>query len=358
MPLFKIWSDFGGDCMKKSVVVNSYDELLKKSVSKLALGNPSSIKICLEDGTEVDDDETLQCLDKGTVLIVTTDFAGKRKKVPDGESSSTDFQAISKKMKNDADLDFEEEEKLKDEKETSQTNSPYQLGKLESDTEACEVKGSAAGTELNYSPAPQSDDQDFNVEGRSSFTKKLTCSDAEAKGLKMYSDKEIRQASSEMERRYREFWNEKGNQLCREPATKHKSKSALHGIIDVSWTLRKTTLLESMVNITVNEENAVMEEKPGKGKQKKNTLGKNLDRMKSAHAEVVSLDEELIQLKKDKNSNRAQATTKTLLDGAYTNLKRAQEALSKSIKQRRRQIEQELNKAKHANDDVNNPQGC
>lgn len=179
--------------------------------------------------------------------------------------------------------------------------------------------------------------------------KLLSCNSARVKGLKVYSEKEIAGASSEMEKRYRLFWNDKGNQLCREPATKNKTKSTLHGIIDVSWTLRKTEILESMVSTTLSDIKALMGKddidhgrKIGRA-QKTDTMNKNLERMRAAHAGVVALDEQMKAMKNGKTTKRDLVVKQSILDGEYTELKRAQEALMKSIKIEQKNFERKIN---------------
>lgn len=91
------------------------------------------------------------------------------------------------------------------------------------------------------------------------------------------------------------------------------------------------------------------------GKQKKETLAKNLERMAAAHAAIETLEAELEKCKqsfqmgnisvKEKSALKAEYNgKKDLMDGAYTELKRAQEASVKAIKIKRQQLDVHLSK--------------
>ena len=57
--------------------------------------------------------------------------------------------------------------------------------------------------------------------------------------MKIYTPEEVDSATG-MEKKRRQFWNEKADQLAKNKGTGHQSKTAPCGIIDVSWTLHKT----------------------------------------------------------------------------------------------------------------------
>ena len=87
---------------------------------------------------------------------------------------------------------------------------------------------------------------------------------------------------------------------------------------------------------------------------------KKLDRMSAAHLAVVSIDSEVQECQAkfkaaEKQSQRKLFTDdykrkKVLLDGAYTELKRAQEATVKSIDVQRQQIDSYLESSKEDSD--------
>jgi len=96
------------------------------------------------------------------------------------------------------------------------------------------------------------------------------------------------------------------------------------------------------------------------GTKKKETLPKNLDRMSAAHLAVESIASEVqecqTKFKAAKKQSQRKLFTddykrkKVLLDGAYTELKRAQEATVKSIHVQRQQIYSYLESSKEDSD--------
>ena len=67
-------------------------------------------------------------------------------------------------------------------------------------------------------------------------------------------------------------------------------------------------------------------------------LGKNLERMTAAHLALEGHDAKVEELKRG-NKSSALKREKALMEGAYTELKKAQEAAVKSIKVKRQQVE-------------------
>ncbi|CAH3046273.1 unnamed protein product [Porites lobata] len=77
------------------------------------------------------------------------------------------------------------------------------------------------------------------------------------------------------------------------------------------------------------------------GQQKKETLGKNLERMTAAHLALEGHDAKVEELKRG-NESSVLKHEKALMEGAYTELKKAQEVAVKSIKVKRQQVEMRL----------------
>lgn len=75
---------------------------------------------------------------------------------------------------------------------------------------------------------------------------------ASAKKLKIYSQSEIQSAKG-LEKIRRHFWNNKGEEVCRDKTLRKWPKTALHGVIDTSWTLKKTALLAMEANKILSE---------------------------------------------------------------------------------------------------------
>ncbi|KAJ7375631.1 hypothetical protein OS493_039976, partial [Desmophyllum pertusum] len=98
---------------------------------------------------------------------------------------------------------------------------------------------------------------DRKVEKRKSLSDVLgkgTYQHAKMKNIKIYSEQEIESSKSELEKKRRIFWNEKAEQLSKSQITSNLSKTTLIGIIDVSWTLRKTALIEGEARKILDDE--------------------------------------------------------------------------------------------------------
>ena len=158
---------------------------------------------------------------------------------------------------------------------------------------------------------------------------------ARMKKLKIYTDEEINSPISEMEKKRRRFWNEKAEQVAKSQKTANLNKMAMIGIIDVAWTIRKTEFVEK----TLDEQKVMVRTEfktKLKSTQKKETIPKNLDRMAAAHSAVENIDKDIQDSRnsfekatsiKERNKYRKEyERKKKILDGAYTELKKAQEA--------------------------------
>lgn len=193
---------------------------------------------------------------------------------------------------------------------------------------------------------------------------------AKTNNMKIYSPKEIESATG-MEKKRRQFWNDKAEQLAQNKKTRNQSKTVLSGLIDVSWTLRKTSMLESDVKKLLDEEKVLFRKDDVAGKklgtQKKDTISKNVERMSAAHHAVEGIDQEVEEVQEAfqaaqtlvdwRKYSKEYERKKLLLDGAYTELKRAQDALTKSMKAKERDIENRLAE-RSSNVDVEEDDAC
>lgn len=169
--------------------------------------------------------------------------------------------------------------------------------------------------------------------------------------LKIKSHEEIASAKSPLETKRRRFWNEKADQLATKSETCKLDKTTIGGIIDVSWTLRKTSLIEVDARKVLNDESVITGEiKCSKtGSQKRLTIPKNQERMEKAHVQVECLDKEITEIRQQHEQAKAKTNKqllkqkyegkKIMLDGAYTELKKAQEALMKALKEKKKELE-------------------
>ena len=186
--------------------------------------------------------------------------------------------------------------------------------------------------------------------GRSMDKKpKVPYSAARARKIKIYSHAEI-ENSSGMTKVYREFWNAKGEELCRSSALNSFKRGEIHGAINVSWTLEKSKLIKDEVNKIKNE---IKQECPDhllkKFKLSRITLDKNITRVEKDETSLRQLQDELTDARmqlfdsKDK-SERKDAVTRVEniekeLDCKLSELKRSQDALRKAISARQKLLD-------------------
>ena len=177
---------------------------------------------------------------------------------------------------------------------------------------------------------------------------------ARIKKLKIYTENEINNCQSEMEKSRLRFWNDKAEELATSNRTANESKLTLMGIIDVDWTMRKTSLIQEEAKALADAQNLIRkpdDQVPQLKKGKRDTIPKNLDRMAAAHAATESYDREMKKIKDIfKKSSRKEKEKmqkeyerqETRLNGAYSELKRAQDATLKSIRGKRKVIDEYL----------------
>ena len=128
-------------------------------------------------------------------------------------------------------------------------------------------------------------------------------------------------------------------------------------MIDVAWTLRKTTLLKDNAKRLETEEKEVVADKTKISFQrgyKSKTIDKNLDRIEIPHQTFLDYDKQLESINEQlkatakasveqrKKIEEEREIVKSRFDGQFSELKRAQDALNKSLQQRRKIINKQL----------------
>ena len=167
------------------------------------------------------------------------------------------------------------------------------------------------------------------------------------KNIKIYSDKEIESPQAHLERKGRRFWNKKAKQLVKSPKTWLCNKTTIVGIINVSWKMKKkTALIEGEARKLLEDEKELFwkDEPTSVSKlrqQKRKRWEKNLEDMAVAH-EAIERHDANIEIYKKVNDTSALKREKDLMDGAYSQLKKAQEAAAKSIKFKGQQVQMRL----------------
>ena len=71
--------------------------------------------------------------------------------------------------------------------------------------------------------------------------------------VKIFSSKEIGEAQG-LEKIRRKFWNERAEELCQDRTLKKWKATAIHGVIDTAWVLKKTVVLVVEANNTQDRE--------------------------------------------------------------------------------------------------------
>lgn len=150
--------------------------------------------------------------------------------------------------------------------------------------------------------------------------------------LKMYSSAEINMSQG-LEKIRQQFWNFKGEELCSDKKLKKWKATALHGVIDTAWTLKKTPLLVLEANKL--RDSAPQASETNKKRQKAGTLDENIQWTLTNHKALLNVNAELTALNDPQNTVQGKkAKIEKLEDAARAaigDLKMAQESLRKAI---------------------------
>lgn len=158
---------------------------------------------------------------------------------------------------------------------------------------------------------------------------------AAQKGVKIFSAHELGNRKG-LEKLRRSFWNTKAEELCKDGTYSKWSVKEIHGVIDTSWTLKKTALLCN----EAERVEAAGAESDKKLKQHKSTVNHNVNRMLNSHKQILALDAALKELKsssKNPSSKKIDKVEKRMT-AEMTELKTAQESLRKSIEVKKKQL--------------------
>ena len=120
--------------------------------------------------------------------------------------------------------------------------------------------------------------------------------------VKLFSCKEIADAQG-LEKIRRRFWNEKAEELCQDTALKKWKASAIHGVVDTAWTLKKTVVLVVEANNTREQElREDVKDSSQIKRQKAETVDANVQRTLSSHRELLRVNERLRRLNDRSNT--------------------------------------------------------
>lgn len=185
--------------------------------------------------------------------------------------------------------------------------------------------------------------------GRSEAKPKQPYSAARARKIKIYSHSEIANSSG-MTKVYREFWNAKGEELCRSSALSNYKPGEIQGAINVAWTLEKSKLIKDEVHKVNDEINRKCPDHLLKKFQlSRATLEKNVTRVEKGETSLQKLQQELtaarIELIDSKNKSERQAALTKVeeiekeLESQLAELRRAQDSLRKAIDARQKLLQ-------------------
>lgn len=170
------------------------------------------------------------------------------------------------------------------------------------------------------------------------FGKKNTYGNAVEKGIKLWTDFQIKTAIG-LEKKRREFFNMKAEELCSVKHIRHNwTKTEIAGAADTAWTLKKTALLK----VENNYISTLLEGKKAP-KQKESTIRKNLEEMMTNHIKLESLDKEVKACAEGGDFDKEKEVEEEMRQ-IMRKLKNAQEALRKALQERLCQLGEEKSK--------------
>ena len=70
--------------------------------------------------------------------------------------------------------------------------------------------------------------------------------------MNLFSEQEVNESTG-IQKSYRQFWNDKAEELCRSNALKTFKPGEIQGVINVAWSLKKTDILKDQIE-EVNKE--------------------------------------------------------------------------------------------------------
>ena len=154
-------------------------------------------------------------------------------------------------------------------------------------------------------------------------------------GIKLYSEEEIKESGEGLDKTFKQFWNKRIKEITTDESCKKllPSKAAIKGAVYTDWTLEKTSLLEVEADeIKMKASKLHIYRKKRAEDAKIVNMTKNVSDMKNKHDTLVALFErgELEDGMIEDNE----------IDIALKDLKKAQDALKKSITRRKLEIKQ------------------
>lgn len=116
---------------------------------------------------------------------------------------------------------------------------------------------------------------------------------ARARRVKIYSKQEVDECIG-MKKSYRQFWNDKAEELCRSNALKTFKPGEIQGAINVAWSLKKTDILKDQIEEVKKEiASKCSTDILKKFQTSKKTVEKNAERVDAAASALRETQENL-----------------------------------------------------------------
>ena len=176
-------------------------------------------------------------------------------------------------------------------------------------------------------------------------------STARARKVKIFSEQEIDESIG-MQKSYRQFWNDKAEELCSSNALKDFKPGEIQGAINVAWSLKKTEILkEELEEINMEIATRCTGSALKKMQMSKSTVEKNTTRVDAAVSTVKEAQKKLTTERQkylestNKSERKLAAATADEIennsDFQMVELQRAQDALRKALNARKKLLQLE-----------------
>lgn len=184
---------------------------------------------------------------------------------------------------------------------------------------------------------------------------------ARARKVKIFSEQEVNESTG-MQKSYRQFWNDKAEELCRSNALKTFTEPGeIQGAINVAWSLKKTDILKDQIEEVNKEIASKCSTDELKKFQMSKTVEKNTERVDAAVSALRKTQENLTTARQEfvdstNKSERKLASARVDeiekdLDAQMAELRRAQDALRKATEARKKLLRVESQPAESDSDD-------
>ena len=115
---------------------------------------------------------------------------------------------------------------------------------------------------------------------------------ARTRKVKIFSEQEIDESIG-MQKSYRQFWNDKAEELCSSNALKNFKPGEIQGAVNVAWSLKKTEILKELEEINMEITTQCTGSALKKIQMSKSTVEKNTTRVNAAVSAIKETQKKL-----------------------------------------------------------------